>query len=165
MHKFPAQFERKIDGLVLSNFILKFEYSRLFKLLNPPLTHFVSRLRAQKVFHGPDMTSDDHHAILFEQDSLIVHRPTWSAINSIKEKLNMVYRDAYFLNWPILVLQSEHDKYIIKQGMEYFLKGIKKNLLTEKNYSNLKHDLYNETDKEMVFNDLVEWINKHEKIS
>lgn len=167
VNKYPAQFGEKINGLILSNFIINLVNNPLAKWLGGTLSHlqFVSRIRFQKVYEGHEMTNDNDEVIFFEKDSLIVHRPTWAALDAIRERSTNVYRDAYFLDWPILVLQSGNDKYLIEKGMEFFLMGIKKNLLTEKHYSNLKHDLYNEKDKVMVFNDLLEWINTHEKKS
>jgi esterase/lipase len=88
-----------------------------------------------------------------------------ASLVAIKQKYKNVYRDAYFLDWPILVLKSGNDKYLVPRGMDFFVMGIKKNLLTEKNYSKQNHDLYNGNDNTLVFNDLLEWINTHEKIS
>ena len=167
VNRYPTQFVEKINGLILSNFLIELGQKPLAKWLSGTFSNlnFASRIRLQKVFEGHEMTSDNDEAIFFEKDSLVVHRPTWSALDAIREKTTSVYRDAYFLDWPILVLQSGNDKYLLEKGMEFFLMGVKKNLLTEKHYSNLKHDLYNEKDKVMVFNDLLEWINTHEKKS
>lgn len=167
VNKYPAAFASKINGLILSNFIIDLVNKPLAKWLSVPFSkiNFASKIRLQKIFTANEMTNDHDEVIGFEKDSLIVHRPTWAALEAIREKATNIYRDAYFLDWPILVLQSGNDKYLRDQGMEFFLMGIKKNLLTEKHYSNLKHDLYNEKEKVTVFNDLLEWINTHEKNS
>lgn len=165
VNKYPAHFSGKINAVIISNFIFNFNSNAYWDFLSKKLSQlsFTSRVRFLKIFEGHEITSDNHEATLFEKDSLIVHRPTRASLLAVKEKSANVYRDAYFLDWPILVLQSGNDKYLLSQGMEYFLKGIKKNLLTEKHYSNLKRDLYNEKYKELVFNDLLEWINTYEK--
>ena len=165
LNKYPGEFDTKLNGLIVSNFISNFAINPYLDYLNKSLLRmsFMSHVRLQKIFQGHEITSDNHEAIMFEKDSLIVHRPTKASLEAIKEKSTNIYRDAYFLDWPILVLQSGNDKFLLSRGMEYFLKGIKKNLLTEKYYSNLKRDLYNENDKELVFNDLLQWINTYEK--
>lgn len=164
LNRYAVNFESKIDGLIISNFIFHFNEIPFMKFLSDSLPKFSSRLRLQKIFLGNEITSDYNEAILFEQDALILHRPTFGVLESIKEQSLGVYREAYFLDWPILVMQSGDDKFLMTKGMEFFLMGVKKNLLTEKNYSKLKHDLYNEKDKEQVFNDIIEWIGTHEKI-
>jgi alpha-beta hydrolase superfamily lysophospholipase len=162
LNQYPSKFMKKIDGLILSNFVFNFKEGLVLKWFNRSFFKFGARVRLQKFFQGNEITSDPAEAIIFEKDSLIVHRPTKGALDAIKRKSSRVYRDAYFLDWPILLLNSKNDKHQLFNGMEYFLLGIKKNLLTEKNYSNLKHDLYNEKDKNIVFNDILEWINTYE---
>jgi alpha-beta hydrolase superfamily lysophospholipase len=165
VNKYPAQFSSKINALIISNFIFNFKANPYLNYINKNLSglNFISRVRLLKIFEGHEITTDNHEATMFEKDSLIVHRPTNASLLALKEKSANVYRDAYFLDWPILVLQSGNDKFLLTQGMDYFLKGIKKTLLTEKHYSNLKRDLYNEKYKELVFKDLLEWINTYEK--
>jgi alpha-beta hydrolase superfamily lysophospholipase len=167
LNKYPNLFEKKIDGLILSNFILNFKQNSLSKLLSTSISkyQFGSRIRGEKVFDSHHLTCDLNEMIIYDQDSLVSHRPTQASLLAIKTKMKNINRDAYFLDWPVLVLYSSNDYYQGHKNIEYFLKGIKKNLLTEKNYSNLKHDLYNERDKLMVFNDLFNWINNNEKIS
>lgn len=163
LNRYPSRFAKKIDGLILSNFIFELEQQPLIKWINNSFSSIGSRVRYQKVFHGSEITSDHEEALLFEKDSLIVHRPTRGALQAIKSKIETVYRDAYFLDLPILLLLSGDDKYLRTKGIEYFVMGVKKNLLSEKNYSNFKHDLYNEKEKKIVYNDILEWIYTNEK--
>ena len=163
LNRETGYFENKIDGLILSNFIFELEEKLIFNWFSSSFPKISERLRISKVFLGNNLTNDENEALLFEQDPLIVHRPTWGVVQAIKKQSLKVYRGAYFLNWPILLLQSGEDKFLLSKGIEYFVMGVKKNLLTEKSYSNLKHDLYNEKDKISVYNDILKWIGTHEK--
>ncbi len=162
INRYPAQLEEKINGIVLSNFIYKMETLNFLKEVREKFSSYTSKWRTHKFFSGQGMTCDFHEIILYEQDSLIIHRATWSALAHLKKKSDNIYRDAYFLNVPILILKSGNDSYLQERGIDFFISGIKKELLTEKYYSNLKHDLYNEIDKTSVFNDLQKWINTNE---
>jgi hypothetical protein len=153
LNREAGYFENKIDGLILSNFIFELEEKLIFSLFSSSFPKISERLRISKVFLGNSLTNDENEALLFEQDPLIVHRPTWGVVQAIKKQSLNVYRGAYFLNWPILLLQSGADKFLLNKGIEYFVMGVKKNLLTEKSYSNLKHDLYNEKDKNKIIKD------------
>ena len=44
----------------------------------------------------------------------------------------------------------------------YFAKGIKKDLLSEKKYSLMKYDLYNEVERTSVFHDIMDWMKIYE---
>ena len=115
-------------------------------------------LRPLRVLKSEEMLSDPQYALIYEQDPLVVHRPTLITIREVQKKVANIYQDSYFIGKPLMLLKSEKDSIINLNGMEYFAKGIKKELLTEKKYSLMKHDLYNEIDKESVFKDITDWM-------
>lgn len=123
---------------------------------------FVNRLKLSEFYHASELTHQPEKALYFAQDPLIIHRPTLGSIFEIKVKSKNIYQDAYFLDIPVFVGWSENDKYIYHPGMNYFLKGVKKDLLSEKRYSLMKHDLYNEIDSLTFYEDLLTWIKNNE---
>jgi alpha-beta hydrolase superfamily lysophospholipase len=156
INKYPEQFSSKINGIILSNFIFEFEDYQIGKWLNWRVPRLISHFQIEFKTHNHNLSSK-------KNDSLIVPKLTLISKEEIKHKLKLVYRDAYFLDWPILVLTSgDGDKNSINK-LSFFLRGIKKNLLKEKHYSNLTSDLYNDQQRELAFHDLEEWINTHEK--
>ena len=167
LNRYQESVEDKIDGVVLSNFIVKFN-SPLLEIENQvaewgaPLKSFFSRMRTFRLKNGGEILTDPKDILAYEQDSLIIHRPTLNSIREIQKKTMNIYQDSYFLNKPILMLSSERNSGVLNKDMDHFARGIKKNLLTEKKYSLMKNDLYNERDKEYVFNDIAEWVKKYE---
>jgi len=164
---FEESEQKKIDGLILSNFIMKLS-SQLFQLegtnlwksleFKKKLSHF----RPYKIFEGNDLLTFPEDALSYDQDPLIVHRPTLAALGEIKKKIKCIYQDSYFLDKPVMLLNSIDNPVCTDESMNYFSKGIKKMLLTEKNYFNMRHDLYNEKERELVFLDILAWIKLHE---
>ncbi|MBY0414386.1 MAG: alpha/beta hydrolase, partial [Bdellovibrionales bacterium] len=156
----------KIDRLILSNFVLKFS-SPVFKMQERILENVsvlgaaMKSARPLEIYLPNEMLTHPKEQTLYLDDPLIVRRPTYQTFKSINQKATSIYQDAYFLDRPTLVLQSM-SPYLFPRGIESFSKGFKKGLLVEKKYSNLKHDLYNERDNLVVFNDILEWI-QHEK--
>jgi lysophospholipase len=151
-------------GLVLTNFLLSFE-SFIFKNLNQKMLNnvLVKRLKLKNIYRPKDITNHTNAAYTFAEDPLIIHRPTLGSVMEIKEKVKGIYQDSYFLDLPIFLGWSDIDPYLNKSGMAYFIKGIKKEYLFEKRYSLMKHDLYNEIDSEIFYQDIKKWIQANEK--
>lgn len=162
-NRFDEELEGKIDSFIISNFVLNFS-SLLLELQQKILGTHESLQTLMKTtrpleIYGPDkMLSHPREQALYLNDPLILRRPTFQTFYSVGEKVKSIYQDAYFLDKPTLLLKSE-SPYLFKNGMDSFSKGFKKGFLTEKKYSNLKHDLYNERDNLEVFNDIAQWID------
>ncbi len=164
MSRYQHLTDSLIDKLIISNFTMQFTSSLLNiekQLIEEtsflfPLT---SHLRPLKIFKGNDLLSNSVEIMKLELDPLVVQRPTLKSIREIQKKMSSIYLDSYYLDRPILLLKSQNDPLIYESGIEYFARGLKKNILNEKKYSNMKHDLYNEVEREVVFNDILNWIN------
>jgi len=159
--------KKKVDGLILSNFILKFssvilQIENQVTAISSGIKNLTSHLRFVRLMKGHEMLSRPRDILIYDQDPLVVHRPTLVTFKEIQNKVANIYQDSYFLAKPLLLLKSDRDYVINSNGVDYFAKGIKKELLTEKNYSLMKHDLYNETDKETVFQDIMDWMKMYE---
>lgn len=166
INRFQTQGER-IDGLILSNFIFKFQ-SFILQMDDHVLDekNFVKKIisltRPSRFNSGKEILSDPVDRLSYDQDPLIVHRPTLKCVKEIQRKMQTIYQDAYFIDRPVLLLRSEGGQPRSLSGIDYFAKGIKKDLMTEKKYSLLKHDLYNERERELVYSDILSWIKNYE---
>jgi len=167
LNRFQESAGQRIDGMILSNFILKFQSIFLQmeeQILNEKnvFKRILGQTRPARFFLGKDLLSDSLDILTYEQDPLIIHRPTLNSVKELQKKTQNIYQDSYFIDRPLLLLKSEFGNALASEGMDYFCKGIKKELLTEKKYSLMKHDLYNERDKEIVYQDILSWIKSYE---
>lgn len=167
INRYQEVIEKQICGLILSNFIFKFtspflQFENQISAAYAGLKNLIPHSRPIKLLKGEDMLSAPQDILILEQDPLVVHRPTLITIKEIQKKIASIYQDSYFIGKPVLLLKSENDNVANSGGLDYFAKGIKKELLTEKKYSLMKHDLYNETDKEIVFQDIMGWMKAYE---
>lgn len=159
---FDKEARSKIDKIILSNFFLQFPSKRL-QVQNKLFETFsaakniLNASRPLEIYKPSDMLTDSHEQALYHEDPLIVRCPTFATLNNIKNKVKNVYQDSYFLDKPTLLLNSQ-SPYLIEHAMISFAKSVKKELLTEKKYSNLKHDLYNERENTSVFNEMNKWV-------
>jgi alpha-beta hydrolase superfamily lysophospholipase len=167
-NRFQPEKNSCIDAIVLSNFTMNFNStllraSEITKTASSVIKNIISHIRPMHLLRGEDLVSDSQDLLEYKKDPLVVHKPTVNSVQEIQGKMSSLYQNSYFLEVPILVLKGERDPLIYQSGIDHFSKGIKKDLLSQKNYSLMKHDLYNEVNKENVFNDIVEWINTYEK--
>lgn len=162
--------DQKIDGLILSNFLLKFspsislfgQFENQLNFSNMGLKKMIAHSRPLSILRSEEMLSSASDIMNFEQDPLVIQKPTLNSLREIQKKIANIYQDSYFLGKRLMLLKSEQDSAINANGIDYFAKGIKKELLTEKSYSLMRHDLYNENDKENVFQDITNWIKTYE---
>lgn len=167
LNRFQESAGHRIDGMILSNFILKFQSLVLqmeeqIQSEKNIFKRILSQTRPVRFFTGKDLLTDPLDILTYEQDPLIIHRPTLNSVKELQRKTQNIYQDSYFIDRPLLLLKSEFGNALSSDGMDYFSKGIKKELLIEKKYSLMKHDLYNERDKEIVFKDILSWIKTYE---
>lgn len=163
-NKFSSQLKVKPKGLILSNFIFYFDHlilkSNLYKKLLAKKS--TSHLRLIKAFEFHKLTGNQTRIHDLCLDPLFVHRPTLVSLNELRSKSKVIYQDSYYIDLPVYIAWSDNDPYLLKNGINYFLKGIKKEYLSEKNYSFMKHDLYNETDSVQFYEDIKVWILNNE---
>jgi len=159
---FENKLNIKLSGIILSNFILNFE-SVFFKITPwNSLKYIFNHLKLYKLYEAKDLTSDNRKIDQIESDPLYVHGATFQTFNVFMKKSQSVYQDSYFLEIPVLSLIGLESRKILNSGMEYFHKGLKKEILTKKVYANFKHDLYNEKESPLVFKDILNWIEENE---
>lgn len=162
LNRFDGPINHKIDRVILSNFFLNFP-SIFLHLQNKIFENFHGLAKALKttrpieIYLPGEVLTDPHEQALYLEDPLIVRRPTYETLKIVSLKVKGIHQDSYFLDKPTLLLKSE-SPYLLPHAMESFGKGLKKGLLTEKKYLNLKHDLYNERENTLVFNDIAKWI-------
>lgn len=161
-NRFDDSIQGKIDSYIVSNFVLNFTSPRLElqnKLLaaGENLINLMRTMRPMEIYLPTHVLTHPGEQSLYLEDPLVARRPTFQTLQCIGHKVKSIYQDAYFLDKPTLLLKSE-SPYLFKNGMDSFSKGFKKGFLTEKKYSNLKHDLYNERDNLEVLNDIAQWI-------
>ena len=159
INRFDDSVKGKIDKLILSNFILNFN-SPALNLQEKFLGSFATlkTTRFIPVYLPEEILGHSKDQSKYLDDPLIVRRPTYQSFKCINSAVRGIHQSAYFLDRPTLILESS-SRYLIPGGINAFSKGLKKELLTQKKYSNLKHDLYNEHDNSHVFNDIAQWIH------
>jgi hypothetical protein len=150
-------------GLVLSGLLVDLQKIQggMNALIPESLLRFSNKIKALKYYGPLDFTNDREAAFNMESDPLMHFKPSYETLKEIKKRTQRVFQDSYFIERPILLAYGLMDPYLHQAGINFFMKGIKKELLLEKTYFHMKHDLYNEKDSEEFYLDIKNWIDQN----
>lgn len=152
----------EVESIILSNPCIK-PYLKLpsfAKTLVRELSENLSKTRVPSLYSGKDLTSDIERAMDFDGDHLNSNFMTFGMINSILEASDKIMSYSYYLKHPILFLLSGKDTVVNAQSTELFISGIEKDLVKVLKYMDAKHDLFNETCRRQVYEEIVEYLGK-----
>lgn len=163
-HILNFQEEEELDlmGMIYANPLLNFNYELPnWKLpFHDVLTNFVSRMK-MPVGPRPDQLCTDpikNREML--ADGLMSTQLTWRMVTEIFEAARSVRQSSYYLAHPSLFLVSGNDFLTSQKKIYLFQKGLPRDMSTFRSYSEAKHDLVNDVRREIVFNDIIKWIQK-----
>jgi lysophospholipase len=152
----------KVSGLILSNPCIRIKQdipSFYYDALNS-IVPYLKKLRVPTLYTGEQLTHDKELAMNFDQDALIPKYTSVSLLSELIKATKDVRSLAYFLNIPTLFLLSGKDELVDAEITELFANGVSPDFVELKKYSELKHEVFNETQREIVFKDVKKWLNK-----
>ncbi len=152
----------EVESVILSNPCIK-PYLKLpgfAKTIVNELSNNLSKTRFPSLYSGKDLTSDVQRAMDFDGDHLNSNFMTFGMINSILKASDKIMSYSYYLKHPILFLLSGKDTVVNASSTELFISGIEKDLVKMLKYPDAKHDLFNETSRRQVYEEIVEYLGK-----
>lgn len=159
---FAIHYQDLINGLILVSPAIKDKLpisiatkAKMFvSTVFDPLRYFSSEFNAQMFTRDPDMVKR------INNDPLEVRKFTAHFFTSLLKTLIFVDLNPKKIITPILMLLSGHDVMISAEAAEAYFKKITSKDKEVKWYPEMYHALYVDKDKEAVFKDIVEWVNK-----
>lgn len=121
---------------------------------------FSNKIHLPIVYHGKDLTRDQLRANDFDSDSLIPKFITTGMAQAIVSASSRIIGMSYYLNIPSLFLIAEDDKIVDELSTTLFAQSADKKLTTIKKYPQHYHELWNEIDRNEIFETMKDWINK-----
>ena len=79
----------------------------------------------------------------------------------LKETVDWVHTHANKLSIPLLILHGTGDELASIEGSRKFSQNIEYHDLEMKEYDGGYHELFNDTIKEEVFNDIEQWLSRY----
>lgn len=124
------------------------------------LNSLSGKLHLPLIYHGKDLTRDPDRANDFDSDTLI---PKFITVNMAKEVVDASHRIrglSYYLKIPSLFLIAGSDKIVDSESATLFAHGIDKKISQSIQYPDHYHDLWNEIDRQDIFETMKKWIEK-----
>jgi len=162
---FRDTIKRHICGLIFSNPSVRTKIQVPF-WVKEMMIHFsplLGKLRIANLLVGKDLCTDRQLAEQYDGDHLINKFMTIALLREIFMASKSVRTQSYFLDIPALFLLSEDDQVVDPAFTELFCKGIDPSLCTVKNYSMMKHEVFNNLERDTALLDVYNWMEKYIK--
>jgi alpha-beta hydrolase superfamily lysophospholipase len=154
-----------LDGLIFSSPCIRplTVLAPISTALLPKLDKLSPKLHIPMIYSGKDLTRDPVRANDFDTDTLI---PKYISVRMAKEVLqasSKIIGLSYYLRVPSLFLIAGSDKIVDSQSTMLFAHGIDKQLTKIIKYPDHYHELWNEIDRQDIFQTMKVWVDKQLK--
>ncbi len=121
------------------------------------------KLHIPMIYKGSDLSRDVDRANDFDTDSLIPRFITVRMIKHILDASTRIRGLSYYFKFPCLFLVAGSDVLVEPESTVLFAHGIDKKLSTIVQYPEHRHELWNETDRQDIFQTMRKWVDKQLK--
>jgi len=161
---FIRQYEnlslKKIKGLILSNPFVGMNdnfFGKGAKILKSLPKKMWSKIRIPYHLRGGDLTHDFSQGEAYDDNPVINRFLTLSLLLESMKVSNEVIDISYYLRPPVLALVGVQDNLVRLKQVELFFRAMPQSKVEIKRYD-MGHDLYNEIGREILFQDIANWL-------
>ncbi len=129
------------------------------------LNKLTPKLHLPMIYGGRDLTRDPDRANDFDTDSLIPKYMSVRMASEVLEASDRIIGLSYYLRIPSLFLIAGSDRIVDPTSTVLFAHGIDKQLTTVIQYPEHYHELWNEIDRQDIFQTMKSWVDKQLKES
>lgn len=116
----------------------------------------VLQLDASGVSRDPAVVAE------YRNDPLVNHnKMTARMVAELFQGMQQVQAQAKRITLPLLLLHGEEDSMAAPRGSRFLFENVASTDKTLKIYPGLYHEIFNEPEREVVFNDMREWCDRH----
>lgn len=124
------------------------------------LNNLSGKLHLPLIYHGKDLTRDPERGNDFDSDTLIPKFITVSMAKEVVDASHKIRGLSYYLKIPSLFLIAGSDRIVDAESATLFAHGIDKKICKTIHYPDHFHDLWNEIDRQDIFETMKKWIEK-----
>ncbi len=150
-----------LAGAILSSpaFAIADEPPRLLQWIGRILSRIAPRTSFQGTVKPELLSRDDAVGRAYAADPLVHRRATARFFTEFKWAMANVNSRGGEIRLPILVLQAGDDRLVDPRATEAFAAEIAPERKRVRFYPGLYHEIFNETEKDRVFDDLERWLD------
>lgn len=158
---FCQRIQQSCAGMVFINPLLHFNFQWPdFKMGS--LKKWIPTLDRWKItlgLRGHHLCNDPILADELDRDPLFLDKVSLGFIHEVIKAGVEVRRMSYFIDSPSLFLVSRDDFFLSSDQIILYQKGLSRDIASIQDYTGAKHDLLNDKNREVVFNDILSWIS------
>ncbi|MBI1976026.1 MAG: lysophospholipase [Candidatus Omnitrophica bacterium] len=152
-----------LNGVIVSGPALgvKLQVPGYKKFLASLLSAFLPSVHFQNEVHPHLLSRDPAVVEGYLSDPLVHHEVTARFYTETVKTMAEVQRNIPLLRLPVLFLQGENDHIVDPRAVQHAFQTIVFKDKTLYTYPGNLHEVFNDLDKERVFEDLYRWIQRH----
>ena len=158
---YTLEHQEKLSGLICESFAFKLPAPDFALAVLKGIGHIAPHLHTITLKNA-DFSRDPNEVAFMNNDPLISHESqpskTMEELVKADERLEKEFSG---ITLPVLILHGTGDKAAKAAGSQYFYDHAGSKDKTLKLYEGHYHDLLNDLDKEIVMNDILEWVKNH----
>lgn len=157
---YTLEHREKLNGLICESFAFKVPAPEFALAVLKGISHLAPHLHTIKL-KNEDFSRNPEVVAFMNNDPLIAHesQPSKSMEQLVKadERLEKEFSG---ITLPVFILHGTDDKATKPGGSQFFYDNAGSTDKTLKFYEGHYHDLLNDLDKEIVMNDIIDWVKK-----
>ena len=158
--RFAIEQRRPLSGLILSSPALALGINAAEKLLLRLLSALAPGLGVSNGLKTVYLSHDAAVVDAYQADPLVHGRISARLLNAMLAAITLTQQQAASLNLPVLMLVAGQDFLVDHQGSLSFFEHLHPEQATLHLYSELYHELFNETEAAKVFADMNRWLDQ-----
>ncbi len=158
--KFALSKMCALDGLILSAPALAIYMNFVERSLLKVLSAVAPALTLSNVLKTSYLSHDAEVVASYCNDPLVHDRISAQLLNAMLNTMHDVFTHASSLDVATLLLVAGQDKLVDSSGSLRFAEASTKKYLQLHTYENLYHEIFNELDAKVVFNDVGIWLDQ-----
>ncbi|MGC9176430.1 MAG: lysophospholipase [Thermoplasmata archaeon] len=159
--KYATKYNENIDGLISSGPATIMNVNSLTKTFLTLMAKISPKSRVKLPIKPEFLTHEQTIWEAYINDPLVFKRPTVNLIYEMYKGSKSIWKDLNKINVPILMLHGGEDKIVPKVATELAFEKISSKDKAKKIYQGMYHEIHNELDRNIVYNDISEWLKFH----
>jgi len=158
---YALDHQRELAGLICESFAFQVPAPEFALAVIKGLSHAAPHAHVLRLKNA-DFSRDPRAVQRMDEDPLIAHetQPTQTLAELVRADERLT-REFPAFTLPLLILHGTHDRAARAAGSELFYQSAGSADKTLKLYEGYYHDLLNDTGKEAVMGDILEWLARH----
>lgn len=158
---YTLEHQEKLSGLICESFAFKVPAPDFALNVLKGISHIAPHLHTIKL-KNEDFSRNPEVVAAMNNDPLIANESqpskTMEQLVKADERLEKEFSK---ITLPVFILHGTNDKATKPSGSQFFYDNTASTDKTLKLYEGHYHDLLNDLDKEIVVNDIIDWLKKH----